>query len=302
MLAQERVRIAGEAVGLRGRVAELAEARLKAGDISPLEVATVRVNALQAGQDAARIEHDVPLLEERLRNLMGIGSKQGLLRLDPAPPPDCRTFDAEALIKDAIASRPDALAADEAVAAAVARVEFARLGWVKLLGIADATSGKQSHVLGPGLRFTVPLFNRNEGAIARAEAELERAMRNRKTVENQIVLDVRRASLQYRQACAELEVLRTKVRPEVEVAIRRSQAAYQAGDVTILIVLETARQLLDSSLREAQLHGDLRRSWAELERSVGKRVASYELRVASGEGVASRKSSGWRATSRSEQR
>lgn len=273
VLAKERVRVAGEAVKLRGRIAELAEKRLKAGDISQQEAATARIDALQAEQDAARIGYDVPVLEERLRNLMGIGPLRGPLPLDPSPPPACQTFDADALTQEAMGSRPDALAAAEAVAAAEARLKFAKLGWVRFLGIADATSGRESHVLGPALRFTVPLFNRNQGGIARAEAELERAVRNQKTVAYQIILDVQRAYLQYRQACAELEVLRTKVRPEVEAALGRAQAAYQEGNVPIFIVLETTRQLLDNYLREAQLHGDLRRFRAELERSVGRRLA-----------------------------
>ena len=272
VLAKERVRVAGEGVTLRGRVAELAEKRLKAGDISPQEAATAKIDALQAEQDAARIGFDVPVAEERLRNLLGIGPLRGPLPLDPSPPPPTQTFDPDALTQEAMASRPDALAAAESVAAAQARLEFARLGWVRLLGIADATSGKNGHEFGPAMRFTVPLFNRNQGGIARADAELERAVRNQQTVAYQIILDVQRAYLQYRQACAELEVLRIKVRPEVEAAIRRAQAAYQEGNVTIFIVLETTRQLLDNYLREAVLNADLRRFWAELERSVGKRL------------------------------
>lgn len=271
VLAKERVRVAGEAVKLRGRVSELAENRLKAGDISPQEAATARIDALQAEQDATRIGYDVPVLEERLRNLMGIGPLRGPLPLDPSPPPACREFDVDALTQEAMAGRPDALAAAEAVAAAQARLRFARLGWVRLLGIADATSGKESHVLGPALRFTVPLFNRNQGGIARAEAELERAVRNQQTVAYQIILDVQRAYLQYRQACAELDVLLTKVRPEVEGNVRRAQAAYQEGNVPIFVVLEATRQLLENYLREAVLHGDLRRFLAELERGVGRR-------------------------------
>ncbi|MDY3558162.1 TolC family protein [Gemmata sp. JC673] len=272
VLAKERVRVAGESVKLRGRIAELAEKRLKAGDISPQEAATARIDALQAEQDATRIGYDVPVLEERLRNLMGVGAMRGPLPLDPSPPPPCQTFDADALTQEALATRPDAVAAAEAVAAAQARLTFARLGWVRFLGVVDATSGKASHVLGPALRFTVPLFNRNQGGIARAEAELERAVRNQKTVANQIVLDVQRSHLQYRQACAELDVLLVKVRPEVEAAIRRAQAAYQEGNVPIFIALAATQQLLDNYLREAVLHGDLRRFWAELERSAGRRL------------------------------
>jgi cobalt-zinc-cadmium efflux system outer membrane protein len=264
-------------VKLRGGIADLAEKRYKAGDISEQEAATARIDALRAEQDAARIAFDVPVLEERLRNLMGTGTLRDPLRLDPLPPPACREFDADALSREAMMSRPDALAAGQAVAAAEARVRFAELGWVRLLGIADATSGRASgHEFGPAVRFTVPLFNRNQGGIARAEAELERAVRNRQTVANQILLDVQRAYYQYRQACAEREVLRTKVRPEVEAAIRRAEAAYREGNVTIFVVLETTRQLLDAHLREAQLDGDLRRAWAELERSVGRRLVPPE--------------------------
>ena len=273
VLAKERVRVAGESVKLRGRIAELAEKRLKAGDISPQEAATARIDALQAEQDATRIGYDVPVLEERLRNLMGIGPLRGPLPLDPSPPPACQTFDVDALAQEAMATRPDALAAAEAAAAAEARLKFARLGWVRLLGIGDATAGhRNGHELGPGLRFTVPLFNRNQGGVARAEAELERAVRNQKTVAYQIILDVQRSYTQYRQACAELDVLLGKVRPEVEGNVRRAQAAYQEGNVPIFIVLATTQQLIDNYLREAVLHGDLRRFLAELERGVGRRL------------------------------
>lgn len=273
VLAHERVRVANEGVNLRGQIATFAEKRFKAGDASEQEAATGKIDAAQAEQDATRIGYEVLVLEERLRNLMGIGLLRGPLPLDPSPLPPCRTFDPDTLTHEAMASRPDALAAAEAVAAAEARLRFAKLGWVRLLGIADATSGRATgHEFGPALRFTVPLFNWNQGTLARAEAELERAVRNQKTVAYQIILDVQRAYLQYQQACAELEVLRSKVRPEVDGAVRRAQAAYREGNVPIFIVLETTRQRLDTYLREASLSGDVRRFWAELERSVGRRL------------------------------
>ena len=46
--------------------------RLEAGDISPLEVQTARIESLQANQDAARIWFEIPLAEERLKNLTGL--------------------------------------------------------------------------------------------------------------------------------------------------------------------------------------------------------------------------------------
>ena len=55
-------------------------------------------------------------------------------------------------------------------------------------------------------------------------------------------------------------------------AVRITRVSQEKGNVPFLLVLETNRQLLDTFGREAQLHADLRRAWAELERAVGRRL------------------------------
>ena len=273
LLAAGRLRVADEAVRLRGQIARLADARLAAGDISVQEATTARIDALLARQDAARIGYDVALAEERLRNVLGTGADRSPLRLDDAAPPLRTDLDAERLSGEAVGSRPDAFAAEQNAAAAAERLRLARLGWVRFLGIADATGGQRTgHELGPAFRVTLPIFNWNQGAVARAEAEWERAERQRLTVRNQIILDVRLAHSRYNQALAEREVLDNKVLPEVEAAIRRAESAYREGNTPYVVVLETTRQLLDSRLRREQLVAELRRAWADLERSVGRRL------------------------------
>jgi cobalt-zinc-cadmium efflux system outer membrane protein len=182
--------------------------------------------------------------------------------------PEC----AEPLIELAVRTRPDVLAAEQAIVAARARVCLAEVGWVRLLGLLDATSGTESHVPGPAFRITVPILNQNEGNIARAKAELERAERNKRTVQNQVVLDVRQAHLRYTQARHELDYLLGQVRPALRAAIDRAERAYRGGGTSYLIVLETSRQLIDTYDREATLRADLRRAWADLERSVGQHL------------------------------
>jgi cobalt-zinc-cadmium efflux system outer membrane protein len=159
-------------------------------------------------------------------------------------------------------------------AAAEERLRLSKLSWFRVLFVGDATSANTptDHVFGPALRFTVPIFNQGQGIIARAKADAERACRTQQTVHNQIVLDVYRAYAQYLQARSEIEVLQQKVRPEVVANINRAKQAYSRGNVPYLIVLEATRQLIDTFLREAQLHADLRRTWAELERSVGRHL------------------------------
>ncbi len=272
-LARGRLRVAEQAEELRQRITKFAETRLEAGDASPQEVTTARIDALQAKQDVVRIRQDVALAEERLRNLMGLSDDRSpLTPTDPAPVVR-GDFDADDLSAEAASSRPDLLAVSQAADAAAERLRVAQLGWFRFLGIADATNGTRTgHEFGGGFRMTLPIFNHNQGAIARAEAEWEKLCRQRQTIHNQIVLEVRQAHLRYAQARAELEVLDGQTRPEVSAAIQRASVAYRDGDVGYIVVLQTSRQLIDTELRQEQLHAELRRAWAELDRSVGRHI------------------------------
>ncbi len=272
-LAHDRAHVGARAVQLREDILKLAEARLRAGDASELDVSAARIDVLQARQDLARLDHEVSVVEERVRNLTGLSDVPVELVPDNALFDPRTATPVEDLVAEAVAARPDAVAADHAARAAAERLRVARLGWVRFLGILDATSGRVTgHEFSPALRMTVPIFNRNQGGIARAEAELDQLERRKVTVHNQIVQDVRTAFARYQQARAELDALTRGTRPEVEAAIKRARAAFEKGGVTYLLVLETNRQLIDTYAREAQLHADLRRAWAELERSVGRKL------------------------------
>lgn len=280
LLARGRLQVSEDAVRIRGEIARLAEARLRAGDIGEQEVATARIDAQQARQDTTRIGYDVTLADERLRNVLGIGMIRDPLRLtDSRMPPD-GVLDSEALTADAIATRPDAVASTHSVNAAAERLRLAKLVWFRVLGIADATSGRNTgHEFSPAVRFTLPILNWNQGGVARADAELQRASRQQVTIRNQIILDVRQALSRVAQSRSELEILVKQVRPEAETAIRRAESAYREGNAPYVVILETTRQLLDSRLRQAQLEADLRRAWAELERSVGRHIVPLPMPV-----------------------
>jgi len=272
-LARDRVKVGERAVAVRNRILSLAEVRLKNGDASPLEVSTAKIDALLAGQDLVRLRYEVTVMEERLRNFMGLSKTTFPLVPDNSRAEPLTELAVEQLVQEAIQTRPDALAAERASAAARARVQFSKLGWFRFLGIGDATTGTiTDHAFGPALRFTVPIFNRNQGGIARAEAELEQLTRRQLSVHNQIVLDVRQNFARCQQAHAELDFLLKKTRPEVETAIHRAEIAYKEGNVTYLIVLEMNRMLIDTYAREATLYADLRKAWAEVERGVGRKL------------------------------
>jgi cobalt-zinc-cadmium efflux system outer membrane protein len=179
----------------------------------------------------------------------------------------------DALVERAVADRPDARSADLAVAAASKRARVARAELFTLSAAADYNQrGSSGAELGPGVRLGVPVFNQNQGVVARADAELERARRQRQTLRDRIILEVREAHARVAQARRDRDAWRTQVLPALEQAVGLAEKAYQGGETPLLLVLDASRQLLDARVREAQVDSDLRRARAELERAVGRRL------------------------------
>jgi cobalt-zinc-cadmium efflux system outer membrane protein len=271
-LARERIRIAEENRQLRERIASLTESRFKAGDATPLELSTAKVDSLRAGQELTRAINDLPFVEERLRNLLGLGLYRPELKPQPVDAPVVEVTDIEPLVAEAIAHRPDVLSAQRAIDAADARIGLAKLGWLRFLGIGDATSGVNGHEFAPAFRVGIPIFNWNEGAITRGMAEREQSTRRLQTVRERVAQEVRQANALYSQAAADYRVWTGEIRPAVQKAIRQAENTYKEGGTSLLLVLETTRQLIDTRTREAQLRADLAKAWAELERAVGRKL------------------------------
>ena len=278
-LSRRRLALMNEAATLRERVAELAAARVRAGESAPLDSVTARADAVRARQEAARLVHDAAIAEERLRALLGAGANRAPLELVPDDTPDAAphdagwtTADVDALLA-AAAGRADARAANLAVTAAEDRARLARTELFTFSGVADYNQrGSDGAEAGPGMKLSLPLFNQNQGTTARADAELELARRRRQTLRDRIILEVREAYARVEQARHDLAAWRTQIRPAMEEAVTLSERAYRAGETPLLQVLDANRQLLEAQVREAQVASELRRARAELERSVGRRL------------------------------
>jgi cobalt-zinc-cadmium efflux system outer membrane protein len=273
-LAQDRLRIAKEGARLNGRIAELALARVRAGSASELDASTARIDQLREQQKAAALEHEVELARQQLRYLLGIESSE--IRVDPIESPAMGLLadDVEMLVDEALTVRPDLQAARSAYEAAEQRVVVARRDVLRISAmLPDANSrGEKGFEAGPGLDFTIPIFHQNQGAIARAEAEVEKAGRHYIALRDMIALEVRQAYTRYFQAREALQTWNEEIVPSVEEAIAQAEKAYLGGGTSLLLMLQTSRQLLDSQVQRAEAAAGLRRAAAQLERSVGWRV------------------------------
>jgi len=270
VLARARESAAGGILALRARIAELTNARLRAGDISELEAMAARTEAAAAGEQVVRLGHDVELAAERLRILLGLSLDHSRLDVtatpvDATPPPE-----ASDLLEKALAARPDLRAAELAITAAAKRARWERSRYFVVAGqLSSKGIGSNGILTGPGLGAELPLFNRNQGLIARADADVEVASRQYLNLKQRVAFEVYEARRLLIQAQDVLVRLREQVLPPLQQTAALAERQYQKGDVAYLFVLEQSRGLVDVELRIADAEAAVRRSRAQLERSVG---------------------------------
>jgi cobalt-zinc-cadmium efflux system outer membrane protein len=269
----EHVALAAEDARISLTLAELADVRLAAGEVSELDATTARVTALLARERARRVAGDLDLARVRLDALLGIRALDASVAFEAPPAVDGLDPDLERLTEIALAARPDMRAAEIAIEEAGKRVRLSR--WEILavsFGVDANEKGRRGFEIGPAADVGIPIFNRNQGAIARGEAEVVRALRHYVALENRIAFEVADAHSRLATAQMRASILRESTVPEIETAVHRAELAYAAGDASMVLVLQTSAQLLAVRGQQLDARADVARAVVQLERSIGTRV------------------------------
>jgi cobalt-zinc-cadmium efflux system outer membrane protein len=270
--AERRLQMTSENVELAERLGAITEARLKAGDISELEARAVRSGEARILAMRRALEHDRNLARLNLAARLGMNTPADRIQLLPAQsrePTVCGTESSR--LEDALASRPDVRAAEIGIEAATQRAGWERSRAFTLIGILDGNSeGREGAEFGPGIGVEVPVLSHNQGAIGRADAEIERASHQYAAVRAQVVDEVRSSAVRVEQATESLSAWRDEIVPSLEVEQRQAESAYQAGEIPLFVVLEVSRRLIDGRLQLLDAEADVRRATIALERSIGR--------------------------------
>lgn len=271
--AQDRLALAHEGAAVRARIAGLADARLRAGDISELESRAAANDAAAAADSFARAEHDLTIAHARLRVTLGLAPGTAVTAVS-TPPDRTEPASIDRLREQAWSERSDLRAAELAVAAAGARAKWER-SRLMALGVMLSTKevGAYGVRTGPGLSLDLPIFRTNAGTVSKADAEVEQAARQYLALRQRIDLEVSQARAALAQAQGSLVTYHDRIVPAARDLAARTNHAFQAGDVSYLTVLEYTRQAIDAAQKDIDVQAAVRMAAADLDRSVGTRVA-----------------------------
>lgn len=294
LLAIARARLASESVDVRRQIVQLTNVRLRVGDIGELEATATRLDESLAVEQMVRFNREVVINRDRVRSLLGISGQaetaqdryfdlQPETRQSPTDPAvdqfvlAVQTDPQDALaqmLRTAFESRPDLRAAALTIETAAKRAKWERSRIGTLAGLLSIKQGEGvPFSVRPGLAFELPIFNRNQGGISRADAEVQRAAWHYLSVRQQIAGEVEESFNRYQQARETLSVWQKQSLPLAEESARLATTAFTRGNESYLFVLDGVRRVLEVRQREIDIESDLRRAAIQLDRSIGQQIA-----------------------------
>ena len=260
-------------------LARVNKARVVAGSIPGFEATRSEVAMLQFRATVVRAELDLARATAQLRTLLGRPPESPIEIADALEGAGReQTGDDIAAVESvALRSRPDLLALQLAQARSIADLRLQ-----EALGRVDYTIGAEyrrqqglsgrSNSLGFFFSTPLPILNRNQGEIARADAERDQ---NRQLIEArraQVIADVRSAHHDYvvtRELVAGIE--RDLLAPAGR-ARDISSYTYKAGGGTLLELLDSQRAFNETMQTYVDARANLRRTIARLNAAAGSEV------------------------------
>lgn len=262
VIANKRLASAREAEAIADEVKSFADQRLELGAGTLLEVNVASAARGRAVADRLAAEQTVRAARAELAAAVGDRTNAAL-----APSTDTIEWSVPTLTEDefvarALSSRGDLTAAGADVAAAEAEVALARaLGAPDVAVRVGRSRGwvDQETANRVGVSFSVPLFNRNQGGRAVAQAQMDRA-RTLETALRQIVeRDARAAFGRYRYAREAQDAFDRDVVEKLSENLALARESLRAGKIGLLEfnvvrrdLVETRRAFLDAMIEVAE--------------------------------------------------
>jgi cobalt-zinc-cadmium efflux system outer membrane protein len=274
--AKDSLAVAQETLQALNNIVEINTNRVKAGDLSQVELIRSRLASLQFRNSVRMAELKLRTAKTKLQNLMGrvVPSENfdvtGDLRRDPG------LVSVDAIRTAAMQKRPDRLAIerDQARSQADIRLQLAQ-------GKIDYTLSAQYHhqydnshgdALGIFFSAPLPVYNRNQGEIERARQESKQIEARLRALEAGINTEIDTAYQQYTTSRNMLESIERTMLNEAREVRQITEYSYRRGEASLLEFLDATRAFNETMQTYNDARADFARSLYLLDSVSGKAV------------------------------
>ncbi|MBN9524027.1 TolC family protein [bacterium] len=262
-----------ESVRLLGEFKQTAEAQYKTGKAPQQDVLQADVEAGRQRERQVTLERVREVAVARINTLMHLPPDAPLppparTTLPPAPIPDTPSLRAAA-----VARRPDLHALSDRVAAEQAAVELALKEFgpdVEVMGAYDTFWQENPLRAQVGVKVNLPVrLNRRYAAVAEAQARVAQRQAELARATDRVNFEVQEAAAQVRESARVVRLYETDILPAAELNVKSARAAYTAGQVPFLTLIEAQRNAVELRDRYYEAIAGYGRRTASLDRVIG---------------------------------
>ncbi|HEX3704396.1 MAG TPA: TolC family protein [Vicinamibacterales bacterium] len=273
LLAKSTLDLAQEDVKNFQNVLDVNKERLRAGDLAEADFYKISLQMLQFQQDASAA--DVALVQAKagLRQNVGFESVADSFDVEGDLAYAKQTVTLEDLMRDALASRPDLLAAQSSVKLAQDTQSLAYSNRAR-----DITGGVEYDRAGPlnavgfSIGVDIPIHDRNQGNIAHSKVAVTQAEELRAQAVSTVQTDVQTAFAGLQASERVLSLYQTGYLEQAKQSLDITTYVYQHGSGTLLDLLDAERTYRSTQLAYRQALAAYMTSVQQVNLVVGKQV------------------------------
>lgn len=262
---ERRIAVLDELVKLASEAVKNGKTLLDNKQIARLDYIQLEVELERFRSQAEAARRELPGARKRLAAVVGdprlpVGTAAG-------PFEDVPLYDPERTLDTVLASHPEVRSARVGVERAQAAVRRAEVEPIPNLTLSTGYTRQNQNRSDDwliGVSAPIPVWNRNQGNIRSAKAELGMAIQEVGRVENDLAERVATALRAYEAALKLTEQYKREILPRAEETYKLSLEAFKGGQFEYLRVIQAQRAVAEARLEYNRALGEAWRAAAEL--------------------------------------
>jgi cobalt-zinc-cadmium efflux system outer membrane protein len=272
LLAKSNLEFAESLLDSYKKTVDISEERHKAGAMSRNDLLKIQLQSLQFESDVSNAQLARAQALASLRQFLGFDSAPadyevvGSLAYEPV------TARPEDLQARALANRPDLQAAQRSVVASQSQVGLAKAnGKVDLNVNFDYTRLNQNNLGAFYFNIPLPVFNKNQGEIARTQYAVTQSQFQQKAAEQQVLTEVQNDYEGLRRSEQVLRLYDQGYLDKATESLDITRFSYEHGAASLLDFLDAERSYRSTQLSYRQALATYMTSLEQLRQAVGTR-------------------------------
>ncbi len=258
---------------------ENCETKLKSGAISSNEVLRLKSERIGVKSQALSNQNDVLEVMSDLRQLLNLKENVYVKVSDKPLLLKDETLLVQTLVSDATLQRSDVQLAQFEIKYQEGNLKRQRAEAIPDIKLGYQPSDKGSNYVRPYqglvLEFGLPFFDRNQGNIKKAKAQINKAQATQLEVENKVRNEVVTAFSQWTNIKSGFQNLTPEFFLQMEELNKNADQNYDKKNINLLQYIDLRRIYVDNKLQYITLQQEYRQTVNKLNFTVGKEVLSF---------------------------